>query len=64
MPFFHAPRLHIHIGFGVVSLDFPLHIQEVCAISFCQTSEETTCLPNYLHVKKYLFTCREIITYV
>ena len=22
MPFFHAPRLHIHIGFGVVSLDF------------------------------------------
>ena len=24
MPFFHAPRLHIHIGFGVVSLDFPI----------------------------------------
>ena len=25
---------------------------------------KTICLKNYLHVKKYLFTCREIITYV
>ena len=64
MPFFHAPHPNIHIGFGAVSLDFPIAYTEVCAISFYQISEEMTCWSNYLHVKKYLFTCREIITYM
>ena len=57
MPFFHAPRLHIHIGFGVVSLDF--------SIAYTRGLYHTVLLNkqgNDLPTK--LFTRKEIFIYV
>ena len=57
MPFFHAPRLHIHIGFGVVSLDFP--------IAYTRSSHRSV-LPDKqeIDLSANLFTRKEIFIYV
>ena len=57
MPFFHAPRLHIHIDFGVVSLDFLIAYTRGLQHSVLPSERG-----NELFAK--LFTRKEIFIYV
>ena len=57
MPFFHALHRNIHIGFGVVSLDFP--------IAYTRGLYHTVLLNKQeIDLSAKLFTRKEIFIYV